>query len=84
MSAANTMKTDELDKFVEDSVAKGYDKALVLAGQMSSAIQNVASSNPATFSELVRFALCISSRYEKVIEQRAMTAAAPLHDATQD
>ncbi len=70
------MTTDELDKFVADSVAEGYDEALVLAGQMSSAIQDVASSNPATFSELVRFALCVSSRYERVIEER-VTAALP-------
>lgn len=65
------MTTDELDKFVQDSVDSGYDEALVLARQMSSAIQDVANSNPATFSELVKFALCISSRYEKVTEVRA-------------
>ena len=72
------MTTDKLDKFVAGSVAKGYDEALVLAGQMSSAIQDVANSSPATFSELVRFALCVSSRYERVIEKR-VTVALP-HD----
>lgn len=68
------MTTDELDEFVKRSVAKGHDEALVLTGQMSSAIQDVASSNPATFSEFVRFALCVSSRYEKVIMDRAPAA----------
>ena len=72
------MTIDELDELVADSVTKGYDEALVLAGQMSMAIQNLASSNPATFSERVQFALCVSSRYEKVIEERT-TAALP-HD----
>lgn len=72
------MTTDELDKFVEESVAEGYDEALVLAGQMSSAIQDIANSNPATFSESVRFALCVSSRYEKIVEER--TRAALPHD----
>ncbi len=72
------MTTDELDKFVADSVTKGYDEALVLAGQMSLVIQDIATSSPTTFSELVRFASCISSRYEKVIEERA-TAGSP-HD----
>lgn len=31
------MTTDDLDKFLADSTSKGYDEALVLAGQMSSA-----------------------------------------------
>ena len=70
------MTTNELDRFVADSVTKGYDEALVLAGQMSTAIQNLASSNPA--SKQVQFALCVSSRYKKVIKERT-TAALP-HD----
>lgn len=71
------MTTNELDKFVADSAAKGYDEALVLAGQMSSAIQDVAGSNPATFSELVHFASHVSSRYERVIRERVTTTLPP-------